>query len=94
MTATFEIPEEVAARLREAANEKGISLAELVADALLREAVRVETLGHDPSVSKPLSPEEWSRKFHELVDSFKDLNLPPIPPEAWRRENIYEDRDS
>ncbi|GAC1338189.1 MAG: hypothetical protein NVSMB14_05100 [Isosphaeraceae bacterium] len=94
MNASIEIPDEVAARLIEAADAKGISLTEFVADALVRAVVSVERRGNDPEASNLLDYEEWSRKFHELVDSFKHLKLPPIAPESWGRENIYEDRDA
>ncbi|HVO24766.1 MAG TPA: hypothetical protein VMW56_14180 [Candidatus Margulisiibacteriota bacterium] len=38
-----------------------------------------------------LSAEEWITQFHEWLDAH-DPNLPVLPAEALRRENIYEDR--
>jgi hypothetical protein len=40
-----------------------------------------------------VTPEERKRGFHELVESFRDIEAPPIPLEALRRENLYDDRD-
>lgn len=38
-----------------------------------------------------LSAEEWIKQFHAWLDSH-DPNLPVLPAEALRREDMYEDR--
>ena len=33
--------------------------------------------------------EEWSARFHQWLDSYKDKNYPTLPDEAYSQENIY-----
>ena len=44
------------------------------------------------SFSETASYEEWSKLFHEWVETHKGKNLPLLSDEAISRESIYEDR--
>lgn len=44
------------------------------------------------SFSETASYEEWSKLFHEWVESHRGQNLPLLSDEAISRESIYEDR--
>ena len=45
-----------------------------------------------PSFSETASYEEWSKLFHEWVESHRGKNLPLLSDGAISRESIYEDR--
>ena len=74
-------------------DERTIELDEPVRDVEAEVEVIVRPVG--PAKPAPLcetlSPDEWKKVFHAWIDSH-DPDLPVLPAEALRRENIYEDR--
>lgn len=64
--------------------EKGVSL-----DEVLREAL--DKFDDRKHLQETGSAEEWVRSFKEWA--YRDRgDMPPIPDEALRRENLYDDR--
>jgi hypothetical protein len=65
------------------------------ADELAGKRVRLIVLGEangadrDRSTCK-LTPEEWDRRVDEHAARYK--GVPVLPPEAFDRENLYDDR--
>ena len=77
------LPESVVAAYQEQANARGISLDELLREALIENA---------PIVQKgPVNAEQWERALDECFDSFPPGD--PLPDDAFDRENIYGDED-
>jgi len=71
------------------AKAQGVSV-----DALLRKAVLqiIYPTEANESARNQLSGEELERAFEEIGELIPD-NVPPIPDEALRRENIYSRED-
>jgi hypothetical protein len=86
MTLIIDVAPEVEGRLREEAARRGQDAGEYVSD-LLSEMFRERPR----PFYETASPEEWVRAFREWAASHKST-APPIPLEALRRENMYEDR--
>lgn len=63
--------------------EKGVSLDKVLRDAL-------DSLDRSENLQEALSPDEWVESLRNWAS--EERNLPPVPDEASRRENIYEDR--
>jgi hypothetical protein len=86
MTLTIHVAPEVEQRLREEAARRGQEADEYVSELL--SAIL-------PDRQRPFyetaSPEEWVRAFREWAASHKGTGT-PIPDEALRRENMYDDR--
>ena len=93
MPLTIELPPELESRLRKEAAKRDVSAAEY-AQVLLKNIL--STFRPAGGSHLPLyltgTTEEIVRGFHELIQSFEDVAAPPIPEEALRRENMYEDR--
>jgi hypothetical protein len=93
MSLILELPPALAARLSEEAAHRGIST-EAFARTLLEDALGwpgAAPEGGRPS-RKKLTFEEWEREFDAMLEECRDLELPDLPDEAFRRENMYEDR--
>ncbi len=88
MTAAIPVPLTPSALLAHA-KAQGVSV-----DTLLRRAVLQIILPEpsEPSVKNQLNGEELERAFEEIADQIPD-NIPPIPDEALRRENMYSRED-
>ncbi len=93
MALSLDLPPELEARLRDEAARRGRDVADF-ARFLLECSLRVP--GSPPAPERPFyetaTDEEWLREFHDFLEEFRDNDAPPIPLEALRRENIYEDR--
>jgi hypothetical protein len=92
MTAAIPVPltPEEKATLLAYAKAQGVSV-----DTLLRKAVLqiiFPTEPGEPSLNNQLSGEELERAFEEIAELIPD-NVPPIPDEALRRENMYSRED-
>ena len=81
-------PEEKSALLAHA-RAQGVSV-----DTLLRRAVLQIILPEpcEPSPKNQVSGEELEQAFEQIADLIPD-NVPPIPDEALRRENMYSRED-
>lgn len=88
MTLTIELSLEATAHLRAEATRRNKSAEEYAREVLERELPLNEPLPFWATATK----EEWLRAFHEWVESHRDIQTPPLPDEALRRENMYEDR--
>jgi hypothetical protein len=89
MMLTLELPPDMESRLRMEAVKRGVSI-DQCAHLLLRDRLALtesSTLEVHPLRK---TPAERLRAFHELLDFVKSLNIqaPPIPSEALRRENL------
>ena len=91
MNHTIEIPDDVASALRAGADKKGVPFDQFVVEAL-KIIVRDEMSMNDSADRAKNTKTAKIRKFHELLETLRNPNLPSIPPEAWSREHIYEDR--
>ncbi len=93
MTLKLELPPELESRLRKEAAKRGLSVDQCAQLLLQDQLALAETSTPDVRALRK-TPEERLRAFHELLDFIKSLNIPspPIPAEALRRENLYEDR--
>ena len=93
MTITLELTPEAERRLRAEAARRGIDASDY-ARTLLEDRLMPRPEGE--AGARPFyetaTTEEWIREFDAMVASFDDVDAPEIPPEALRRENIYEDR--
>lgn len=89
MSLVIEVPPDLERRLRGDAERRGVPVEEYAHELLAR-------YQPVPAPGEPIyeraGTEEWSRAFHELVDSFADVQAPPIPLDALRRESMYDDR--
>jgi hypothetical protein len=85
---TIELKPELAARLREEADRRGVD-AETLALESIENTVRPpdKEFGY---LQRTLTPEEWSRSFAEWAAG---NDWPTLPPEAYERESIYSDHD-
>ncbi len=99
MTLHIELSPELANRLEAEAARRGIAPGDLARSSL--EAAFPPIKPDDPSAPYdpddlasrgPITPEEWERESEALDRELADLDLPEIPMEALRRENLYEDR--
>jgi hypothetical protein len=86
MTLTINVAPEVEDRLREEAARRGQEAGEYVSD-LLSDMLRDRPRPFYETASR----EEWVRAWREWAASHKSTAA-PIPDEALRRENMYEDR--
>ncbi len=79
-------------RLAEEARKLGLT-PERYAVRLLQEAMSVRGNPSRPAVvpSNQITDEEWECELDGLIGD-QDDSAPPIPDEALRRENLYEDR--
>jgi len=88
MTLMIDLSPDEEAKLATAARQKGIPIAELARQLLTGPLPQAgdESL---PAAPQRLTPEEIIRGLDELAEMNRDLPL--LPPEAFERENIYED---
>ena len=93
MNLTVELSPELEERLRQEAEKKGVT-AERYARMLLEDQLAATRPGGRDEIgsSGSMMTEERRRAFHAFVESFRDIKAPPIPLEALRRENLYDDR--
>ncbi len=93
MMLTLELPPDMESRLRKEAVKRGVSI-DQCARLLLRDQLALTESSTREVRPLRKTPEERLRAFHELLDFVKSLNIqaPPIPSEALRRENLYGDR--
>ena len=90
MSLAIDLAPETERRLGDEAARHGLSPREY-AQVLVEEALAVEE-SPQPSLWETTTPDEWIRAFDEWLDSFAQVKAPPIPAEALRRENMYDDR--
>jgi hypothetical protein len=90
MTVMIELPPELETRLQQEAAKLGMNSHEYA--RLLIERQLPATPSAAGSLWETLTPAEWVRAFDEWVNSHDYITAPPIPLEALRRENLYEDR--
>jgi hypothetical protein len=90
MSLTLALSPAVEAFINERATRRDMT-PEAYARSLLEAALGLPANGELPFYLTA-TPEEWVRRFHDMIESFKTISAPPIPPEALRRENMYEDR--
>jgi hypothetical protein len=93
MALTLELEPLMEARLHEVAARRGMNAekyARMVLEVLMRAQVDPTEQGLPFYITA--TPEEWRREFHAWIDSHSENSAPPIPLEALRRENLYEDR--
>ncbi len=93
MTLTLELPEGIENYLEKEAAKQGLSPSEYALRALLRDLdiPAPAAAGGPRPFYETASHEEWVRAFREWAASH-DQTTPPIPLEALRRENMYDDR--
>jgi hypothetical protein len=87
MTLTIDLAPDLEARLREAATQHGLDVAEYVQHLIAQHLPSPRAGG--PSLWSTLTPEEWSRAFDEWANSH-DTSLPLLSDEAVSRESFYE----
>lgn len=88
MSIQLELSPEIESLLQEEAAKRGQEAAEY-AKAILEERLR-------PAMERPFyetaTKEEWLERFHQFIESHRDITGPPPTAEALRRESWYEDR--
>ena len=77
------------ARLEEEASKLGMAASEYARQLIERQ---FSPQAGEKSLWKTTTAEQWKREFRRMVESFRDLDLPPTEIEPLRRENLYEDR--
>jgi hypothetical protein len=87
MTIVLDLTPATEAVLREEAARHGQEPADYV-KAIVEDKLRTVARPFHEMASK----EEWKQAFLEWIDSHRDITAPPVPPEALRREYLYEDR--
>ncbi len=93
MAITLELMPKLEARLRLLASHRGVSAEEYARELLEASMGPAENLDQDGRhFSETATDEEWEREFDEDTEWLRGLNLPDLPDEALRRENMYEDR--
>lgn len=90
MTLNLDLSPAVESLLKERATGRGMT-PEAYAKWLLEGALGLPANGEVPFYLTA-TPEEWEREFDSLIEEMADLDVPNLPDEAFRRENIYEDR--
>jgi len=75
---------ETEASLHAQAEARGLQLKEYLESLLSEQATRQDR-------GRPLSFEEFETELDALAEGSE--KMPVLPPEALRRENMYEDRD-
>lgn len=86
MSLTIDLPPEVETRLREEAARRGQATEEYASRIL------AEVVEQQPEIApRILTSQERAQAFREWAASRKVV-APPLPSEALRRENMYEDR--
>lgn len=88
MSLVIDVPPDVERRLQVEAERQGMPIEQYARELLAQ--WRPATTPDVPFYERATS-EEWSRAFHDLIDSFGDIQAPPIPLEALRRESMYDD---
>ena len=83
MTVTLNLPPAVEQAVLTEAQNKGVSVDELVRDLVVS--------ARPQSEYQQLPPDEWIRLFHEWVHSHDDITV-VLSDEAMSRDSIYEDR--
>jgi hypothetical protein len=96
-TITIDLPPDLALRVAHEATERKQQLPEYVAQLVGKHFAsdgRRQELGPAGrrAFHETASFEEWDQAFLEWVVGHEDIQAPPIPLEALRRENMYEDR--
>ncbi len=86
MTGTLSLPADVEGLYLAEAQARGLPLEEVILQALLAACLAID------SEKRPLSAEEWMRRFEEWSESATRAHLPDLPDEAMSRESIYADR--
>jgi hypothetical protein len=93
MSLILDLPPAIEARLKAEAAHRGIST-EDYARRLLEGALGWPA--YTPEGDRPFyetaTREEWLKRFHDMIDELALLDVPDLPDEALRRENMYEDR--
>jgi hypothetical protein len=96
MALTIELPRELETYLGKEAARHRLATSEYVL-VLIQEQLNAAEVKKEVELEEPrpfyatATPEEWERAFREWAASH-DATTPPIPLEALRRENMYEDR--
>jgi hypothetical protein len=90
MTLTIDLPPHMEEQLVSEARKRGLAPTDYA--RRLIESQLPPTKPEEQSLWETLSTEAWIRAFQEWVDSHDYVTAPPIPLEALRRENLYEDR--
>jgi hypothetical protein len=90
MTLTIELDPVTLERLRREAERRMLRADEL-ARTLIEAALPEAEPEHHPDWDTA-TPEQRLKAFHEMLERLARYDLPSIPDEALRRENMYEDR--
>jgi hypothetical protein len=85
MTLTLELTDEQARALKAQAEARGLSIEQLAQERVLHEDRESESWAH----LQQDDPEEWSRRFHEWVQSH-DRTTPILSDWAVSRDSIYD----
>jgi hypothetical protein len=93
MALILELTPRVQTWLQEEAQKAGLSV-EMYAITVLEQLVaqRAATEIAEQPRNGSETKEEQRQAFLKLVKSLEHIDAPPIPSEALRRENMYEDR--
>ncbi len=97
MTLNLELPDDLADRLRKEAGDRNVPEADLIRRMLDQYLPKwidpsLPFDPDDPNSRPALTREERLMVFDAAERVFATFNLPSLPDEALRRENMYEDR--
>lgn len=90
MSLTIHLSPELEARLKQAARERSLEPEQYITRLL--EMTLLAKEGDYGHLWQTLPKEQWLATFRQWIESHDDINAPPLPAEALRRENLYEDR--
>ncbi len=101
MIVSLELTPDLAERLMSEAVRRGVAAESVVRvaleDALATTGRAAPEAPYDPNnlnSRRPATREEWLREFEAAEREFEELgDLPEIPMEALRRENMYADEE-
>ena len=89
MTLQIELTPEQEGRLTAAARKKGVAPAHLAQQLVADHLPRVDAIA-EAGAAHPMTPEETIQALDEIAQ--KNRHLPVLPPEAFDRETLYDER--
>ena len=88
----LELDQATETRLRAEASRRGLTAEKyvmMVLEVLVK--TRMDSSEQEAPFYLSATDEEWERELQDWIDE-QDTSAPPLPDEALRRENLYEDR--
>lgn len=95
MNVTIELKPETERRLAERARRRNLRIEtylEVFLETSLEDENETLVQEKDAQFQETAADEDWSAKFHRLLNNRVDKGEPFLSDQATRRENIYEDR--